>query len=85
MVSVMAFEYMLDDREVDEVVERLNAVPRKDFGKLMDSVFSSEGQEECIRRFLEPIFDDVIARREKYELPPDELVGEVLRGVACED
>lgn len=82
MVSVMAFECMLDDREVDEVVERLNAVPQKDFGKLMDSVFSSERQEECIRRFLEPIFDDVIARREKYELPSYELVGEVLRGMA---
>ena len=84
MVSAMAFEYMLDDREVDEVVEKLNAVPQKDFRKLMDSVFTSDGREECIRGFLEPIFDDVIARREKFELPSDEIVGEVLRGMACE-
>ena len=74
----MSVEYMLDDREIDLLVEKLDAVPQKDFKKLMDDTFSADEQEKALRDFLAPVFDEVVSTRERFELPSDEVINEAL-------
>lgn len=78
LVSTMSVEYMLDDREIDLLVEKLDAVSQKDFKKLMDDTFSADKQEKVLRDFLAPVFDEVVSTRERFELPSDEVINEAL-------
>ena len=52
--------------------ESLDAVPQKVFRKLMDDTFSADEQEKVLREFLTPIFDNIVATCEEFDMPYDE-------------
>lgn len=78
MVSCMAVEHLLGGREMDELLAVLNSVRSKEFKALMEETLSSQDQEEKVRAFLAPKFDEVASRREHFALPTDEQINDAL-------
>ena len=78
MVSCMAVEYLLDGREMDELLAVLDGVKSSEFKELMEETLSSQGQEAKVRAFLAPKFDEIAARRERFALPTDEQISDAL-------
>ena len=78
MVSCMAVEYLLDGREMDELLAALDGVKSSEFKELMEETLSSQGQEAKVRAFLAPKFDEVASRREHFALPTDEQINNAL-------
>ena len=84
MVSSMAVEYMLDEDEIDQLVKVLDKVKQPAFKQLMEDTFSSNEQEATVRGFLTPAYDEIVARREKFELPSEEQISKALTNLADE-
>ena len=83
-VSSMAVEYMLDEGEIDQLVRVLDEVKQPALTQLMEETFSSDEQEATVRAFLAPAYDEIVARRERFELPPDEQISKALMDLAEE-
>lgn len=81
-VSCMIGEYLLDDAEIDALVTKIGEVDQKAFKKLFESIAQAEKQEETIRSFLTPMFDDVVANRAEFLLPSAEMVVDAMVGLA---
>lgn len=73
-VSCMIGEYFLDEAEIDALVTKIGESDQKVFKKLFESISQAEQQEETIRAFLTPIFDDVVAARSEFQLPSAEII-----------
>ena len=55
--------------------EGLNKIEQKAFKKLFEDIAKSNEQEQVLRAFLEPYFDSVVEKREKFLLPQaDEII-----------
>lgn len=80
-VSCMIGEYLLDDAEIDALVTQISEVDQKTFKKLFESIAQAEKQEETIRSFLTPMFDDVVAKRAEFLLPSAEMVVDAMVGL----
>lgn len=78
MVSCMAVEYLLDGREMDELLAVLNDIKPEEFKALMEETLSSQDQEAKIRAFLAPMFDEAVSRRERFALPTDDQISDAL-------
>ena len=78
LLSCMVTEYLLNEKEVDEVVTKLNNVEKGGLKKLIEKTLSAEHQEEVVRDFLAPMFEEVVSRREHFSLPTMKQVTEVL-------
>ena len=84
ILSAMAVEYMLDVHEIDELVKVMDGVKQAAFKKLMEDTFSSDAQEATIREFLTPAFDEIVARRERFEVPSEKLITDALLALSAE-
>lgn len=78
MVSCMAVEYLLDGREMDELLAVLNCVKPEEFRTLMEETLSSRDQEAKVRAFLVPMFDETVSRRERFALPTSRQISDAL-------
>lgn len=78
MVSCMAVEYLLDGREMDELLAVLDGVKPEEFKALMEETLPSQFQEAKVRAFLVPLFDEIVSRRERFALPTDEQISDAL-------
>ena len=83
-VSCMIGEYLLDEEEIDALVAKIGEVDQKAFKKLFESIAQAEQQEETIRTFLVPMFDDVVANRPEFLLPSAETVVDAMVALAGE-
>ena len=83
-VSCMIGEYLLDEAEIDSLVAKIGEVDQKAFKKLFETIAQSEQQEETIRTFLAPMFDDVVANRPEFLLPSAETVVDAMVALAGE-
>ena len=77
-VSLMIGEYLLDEKEIDSLIARLNEVKQKDFKTLFEKLEKSSEQECVVRDFLTPHFDAVTSTRAKFLLPTPEDIIEVM-------
>ena len=78
MVSCMAVEYLLDGREMDELLAVLNGVKSEEFKALMEKTLSSQFQEAKVRAFLVPMFDEIVSCRERFALPTSRQISDAL-------
>ena len=78
MVSCMAVEYLLDGREMDELLAALDGVKPEEFKVLMEETLSSQFQEAKVHAFLVPMFNEIVSRRERFALPTDEQISDAL-------
>lgn len=78
MVSCMAVEYLLDGREMDELLTALDGVKPEEFKALMEETLSSQFQEAKVRAFLVPMFDEIVSRRERFALPTSKQISDAL-------
>lgn len=78
MVSCMAVEYLLDGREMDELLAVLDGVKPEEFKALMEETLPSQFQEAKVRAFLVPMFDEVVSRRERFALPTSRQISDAL-------
>lgn len=85
LVSVMASEYLLDQKEMDAVVDALGKVSQHTLTDLFETVRSSDEQENVLRAFLAPIFDEVVSGREAFKLPIAQEIEEAVEDLAEED
>ncbi len=77
-VSCMAVEYLLDGREMDELLAVLDGVKPEEFKALMEETLPSQFQEAKVRAFLAPMFDEIVSRRERFALPTSRQISEAL-------
>lgn len=84
MVSVLACEYMLDSHEVSCVVEKLNGVEERRIKELFEEMRCADNQENFIRDFLTPLFDEVVAGRDAFNLPSPEQINASIGALAEE-
>lgn len=85
IVSCLAVEYMLSESEIDVLVKKLNEIPQDDLKALFEDAMGSDQQEEVLRAFLSPIFDEIVAQRLRFILPSYEEVFKILADSAGED
>lgn len=78
MVSCMAVEYLLDGREMDELLAVLDGVKPEEFKALMEETLSSQFQEAKVRAFLVPMFDEIVSRRKRFALPTSRQISDAL-------
>lgn len=78
IVSCLIGEYMLDVAEMDKLIKRLDGVSQKELKNLFGEILKSEKQEETVRIFLVPHFEEVIGEREAFVLPSSEEILEAL-------
>lgn len=83
-VSCMIGEYLLDEEEIDALVSKIGEVDQKAFKKLFESIAQAEKQEETIRSFLAPMFDDVVSKRPEFLLPSAETMVDAMVTLAGE-
>ena len=83
-VSCMIGEYLLDEAEIDVLVEKVGSVDKKEFKKLFESIAQSAEQEETIRTFLLPMFDDIVSKRSEFLLPSAETIVDAMLILASE-
>lgn len=83
-VSCMIGEYFLDEAEIDVLVTKIGESDQKAFKKLFESIAQAEQQEETIRDFLTPIFDDVVASRPEFMLPAAKTMVDAMVALAGE-
>ena len=78
MVSCMSVEYMLDEEEMDMLVKKLNDVKSSDFKALIEATLPAENQEEKVRDFLVPLFEEIVSDREHFAAPTDDQIVDAL-------
>lgn len=83
-VSCMIGEYLLDEEEIDTLITSIGKTDQKAFKKLFEWIAQSEKQEETIRAFLTPLFDEVIAKRPAFLLPSAETMMNAIADLAEE-
>lgn len=62
----MMNEYLLEESEIDEFVNQMNLISTRKFDNLFKAIHKSKEQIKTIREFLEPYFDSIVDKREKY-------------------
>lgn len=74
IVSCMIGEYLLDADEMDEMIKALDKIPQKDFKNIFGSIIKAEQQENVIRDFLKPHFEEITMKRASFALPSGEVI-----------
>lgn len=73
-VSLLIGEYLLDEKEIDVLIARLDQVDQKTFKALFEHLHQASEQECVVRDFLNPHFEAVIAQRNRFHLPTTENI-----------
>ena len=66
--TLLMSEYLLDEAEIDKFISKMNTVSDAEFKKLFQNLNSSSSQENTIRNFLKPYFDEIVNCREVLRL-----------------
>jgi hypothetical protein len=75
IVVNIVFEYMLQESELDELVEKFNAIKPKEFKKLFKDLIAEEQQATKIDSFVRHYFEAIIRKRPTIAEPRiDEFV-----------
>ena len=59
-------EYLLEESEIDKFIDQMNLISTRKFDNLFKTIHKSNEQIKTIREFLEPFFDSIVDKREKY-------------------
>lgn len=78
LVSCMIGEYLFDATEMDKLMEALDRISQKEFKSVLQKFLKAEKQEETIREFLRPYFEEIASQREYLALPDAETILEAL-------
>lgn len=62
----MMSEYLLEESEIDKFIDQMNLISTRKFDNLFKTIHKSNEQIKTIREFLEPFFDSIVDKREKY-------------------
>lgn len=81
----MIGEYLLNEEEIDALIKRMGDAPENNLPELFENILKAEQQEEEVRRFLTPMFEEITASRPKFELPSNEEIDNALEAIAAED
>lgn len=73
-LTCMINEFLLDENEMNQLIEKLDNVDKNEFKNLFESILSNENQENTIRDFLTSYFEEITARRPKFTLPSNENI-----------
>lgn len=79
IVSCMAVEYMLDAGEMDELVAKLDDVKSAEFKALLEETLPAENQEEKVREFLKPKYEEIASQRKHFAAPTDDQITNALK------
>ncbi len=69
VVVNMIYDYMLDTKEIDILVEKFNTIKSEVFKKLFKEIIASKKQENVIENFLSKFFDEIVSARKKILQP----------------
>ena len=79
IISCMIGEYLLDSTEMDALMQSIDKLEGKEFKNLFASIMQADKQEDVIRNFLSPRFDEIVNAREKFNLPnPVEIMEAII-------
>lgn len=73
-VSHYVNEYMLIESEIDILLKKLGNVDGKEFTKFFEKVHASKKQEQTIKKFLTPYFEEIVTNREKFSLNDEQAI-----------
>lgn len=73
-ISTLVIDYMLSEKEVDDLSKELKNINSDDIKKLNIKYRKSRNQEKVIVDFLEPIFNNVVRKRRRFSLPTEKEV-----------
>lgn len=59
-------------------MDSLDQIPQKELKDIFGNIMKSEGQENIIRDFLRPHFEEITAEREPFTLPSGKIILEAL-------
>ena len=62
----MMNDYLLDETEIDSFINSMNKVSRSKLSDLFKSIHQSKEQINTIKEFLDPYFEEIVSRREKF-------------------
>lgn len=82
MITWLSSQYFLDEDELELLVSKLDETNANELKGLFESFMQNEAQEDLIRGYLEPIFDDTVSGRQKFLLPTDEDIAKALEEAA---
>ena len=72
IVINLIIEYMLSEKEVDQLIEAFNKITPKEYKNLFASVQSSPNQEKVIIEYIRHFFDEIVAQRPQIDEPTPE-------------
>lgn len=71
----LIYEYMLQQSEINELIEKFDNIKSKEFIKLFKSIHNAQNQEKIIEDFIRHYYESIIHNRVKVNEPtPKELV-----------
>lgn len=79
IVSCMTVEYMLDSSEMDKLIAMLDDVESTEFKTLFEKTLPAKNQEEKVRDFLTPKFEEITSRRKRFAAPTNDQIAEALK------
>ena len=65
---------MLDEKEIDELIEQLNAIKTKELQNMFYNVIKADEQECIVKEFIEPHFEMIVSKRERFATPSAESI-----------
>jgi hypothetical protein len=69
VIITLTFDYMLQQEEMDEVINKLNAIKQKEFKTLFMNAIAAKEQEKVMVNFAENLFIDVVKKRPPISEP----------------
>ncbi len=85
IVINLVYEYMLQEAELDELVEKFNSIKPKEFKKLFKTLMAEDKQESRIESFVRHYFEGIILRRPAIAEPTTDDIIEMLKQFDNED
>lgn len=81
IVSCMTVEYMLDSSEMDKLVAMLDDMESTEFKTLLEETLPAKNQEEKVRDFLTPRFEEIASQRKRFAEPTNDQITEALKKI----
>lgn len=85
VVVNLVYEYMLQESELDELVEKFNNIKPKRFKNLFKDLIAEENQDKKIDSFVRGYFEEIIRKRPAIGEPTAENIVDLLQQFDEED
>ena len=79
VVVNLIFEYMLQQNEIDELIEKLNAIKPNEFKKLFRRVMAAKEQEKEIESFIRHYYEEIVRKRPMISEPTTEEISNIIQ------